>query len=172
MSSKQTTGGEHHEGVDRATVDAKAGGAAAGGTAGALIGAAVGGPVGAGVGAVAGAAIGGAAGVAVDDRDYTDVEHEFRHDWERGPYKASSSWDEASTAYKHGWESHSKPELKGRAWDEVRPHVEKNWTGKSAFKDYEPLARSAWEKRRRRHPQQRRRGRRAGRRGAGQRRQA
>ena len=61
-----------------------------------MIGAAVGGPVGAGIGAVAGAAIGGAAGAAVDDRDYSAVEPEFRHEWERGPYKASSSWDDAS----------------------------------------------------------------------------
>lgn len=144
MATKKTT---EHEGVDRATVDAKAGGTAAGGTAGALIGAAVGGPVGAGVGAVAGAVIGGAAGAAVDDRDYTAVEPEFRQEWERGPYKASSSWDDASTAYRHGWESHTRPEHKGRSWDEVKPHVEKNWAGKAPFKDYEPLARSGWEKR-------------------------
>ncbi len=144
MASKKTT---DHEGVDRATVDAKAGGTAAGGTAGALIGAAVGGPVGAGIGAVAGAAMGGAAGVAVDDHDYSSVEPHFRQEWERGPYKASSSWDDASTAYRHGWESHSRPEHKGRSWDQVKPHLEKSWSGTGSFKDYEPLARSAWEKR-------------------------
>jgi hypothetical protein len=137
----------HHDPVDRARVDAKAGGTAAGGTAGALIGAAVGGPVGAAVGAVAGAAIRGAVGVALDNRDYTEVEPDFRLEWERGPYKASSSWEDASAAYQHGWESRARPEFLGRSWDEVRPHIEKNWSGKGAFSDYEPLARTGWDRR-------------------------
>ena len=56
---------------------------------------------------------GGAAGVAIDDRDYAEVEPEFRNEWERGPhYKESSSWDDASAAYRHGWESHADPALR------------------------------------------------------------
>ncbi len=144
--SARTTAG--HETIDRATVDAKAGGTAVGGTAGALIGAAVGGPIGAGVGAVIGSAAGGAAGAAVDERDYTDVEPDFRLDWERGPYyKESSSWDDASAAYRHGWEGHGHPEHRGRSWHEVRPHLERNWSGKGSFEEYEPLARTGWERR-------------------------
>lgn len=145
MAAKKT--GHVDDQVDRARVDAKAGGAAVGGTAGAVIGGAVGGPVGAAVGAVAGAAIGGGAGVAVDDRDYKAVEPEFRHEWERGPYKASTSWDDASAAYQSGWDVHSKAEYKGRSWDEVRPHLEKGWKGKTSWSAFEPLARTGWERR-------------------------
>ncbi len=133
--------------VDRATLDAKAGGTAVGGTAGAIIGGAVGGPVGAGVGAVVGAALGGAAGAMIDDRDYQAVEPEFREAWERGSYKESTSWDEASSAYQYGWDSHTNAEYQGRAWDEVGPRLGQNWSGKGSWTDWEPLARTAWERR-------------------------
>ena len=142
MASKKTT--DH---VDRATVDAKAGGVAAGGTAGALIGAAVGGPIGAGVGGVVGSAVGGAAGAMMDDRDYRTVEPEFRHDWERGPYKASTSWDQAASAYQYGWDTAARPEYHGRSWDEVSADLGKNWSGKGNWADWEPMARSAWDRR-------------------------
>ncbi|GAC1465545.1 MAG: hypothetical protein NVSMB9_05280 [Isosphaeraceae bacterium] len=137
-----------NEDVDKATLDGKAGGTAVGGSIGAVVGGLVGGPVGAGIGAVAGASLGGAAGATFDDRDYQAVEPEFRDLWERGPYKASTSWDAASSAYQYGWDSHSRSEYQGRSWEEVSPQLASGWSGHGTWDDWEPLARSAWEKRR------------------------
>src|SRR4051794_12127915 len=130
--------------IDKANVDAKAGGAAAGGTAGALIGNVVGGPLGAGVGGVVGTAVGGALGVALD---YMSAEPVFRDEWERGPYKESSAWDEASAAYRYGWESFNQPEYQGRPWDEVSSDLKSRWSGTTRWEDYAPMVRSAWDRR-------------------------
>jgi phage tail tape-measure protein len=132
------------DGVDKAKVDAAAGGTMAGGTAGALIGAAVGGPAGAGIGGVVGSAVGGAAGAAFD---YSSAEPELRDEWERGPYKASSTWDEASSAYRYGWESYDRPEHRDRTWQEVREPLRKGWPHTTPWDDYEPMVRSAWDRR-------------------------
>lgn len=143
MTDKKTTTDQ----VDHAKVDGKAGGTAAGGTAGAIIGGVVGGPVGAGIGAVVGSALGGVAGALIDDRAYHEVAPEFRHEWERGPYKESTTWDEASSAYQYGWDSHTHPEYQGRTWDEVGPRLGQTWSGPGSWGDWEPLARTAWERR-------------------------
>lgn len=134
---------------DKAKVDAPAGGTMAGGVAGAIIGAAVAGPAGAGVGGVVGSAVGGAVGVALD---YRSVEPAFRDEWERGPYKASTSWDEASSAYQYGWENYDRPEYTGRSWGDVRGQLQKGWTGKTRWSEYEPMVRSAWDRRAGRPP--------------------
>lgn len=130
--------------VDKAAVDAAAGGTMAGGTAGALLGAAVAGPVGAGVGGVIGSAVGGAAGAALD---YKSAEPVFRDEWERGPYKHSSSWDDASAAYQYGWESYDRPEYRDRTWQDVRDPLRTGWTRQAPWDDYEPMVRSAWDRR-------------------------
>jgi hypothetical protein len=129
---------------DKARVDAPAGGTMAGGVAGAIIGAAVGGPAGAGVGGVIGSSVGGAAGLALD---YRAAEPEFRDEWERGPYKASTSWDEASAAYQYGWESYDRPEYAGRSWEDVRGDLQGGWTGQTRWVESEPMVRSAWDRR-------------------------
>jgi uncharacterized protein (TIGR02271 family) len=129
---------------DKAQVDAKAGGAAAGGTAGAVIGGVVGGPVGAGVGAVVGAAAGGLTGSAFD---YNEAEPEFRSQWESSAHHDKVTWDQASPAYRYGYESYNKPEYQGRSWDEVRTDLKSHWRNKGHFDDLEPLVRTAWERR-------------------------
>ncbi len=141
MSARKTD-----ETRDKATVDAKAGGTMAGGAAGAVIGGVVGGPVGAGIGGVVGSAIGGAAGSALD---YNSAEPEFRNEWERVHHKAGSTatWEDASSAYRYGWESHDRTEYQGRTWDEVHPHLQQGWTGQGNWTEYEPLVRSAWDRR-------------------------
>ena len=141
MSQKNT------DPVDRATLDGKAGGTVAGGTAGAVIGGLLGGGLTAGIAGVAGAAIGAAVGAMFDDREYAEVQPEFRHEWERGPYKESAAWDQASSAYQHGWDNGHRPEYRGRSWDEVRPELETSWAGAGSWSDWEPLARRAWERR-------------------------
>jgi len=129
---------------DKAEVDAKAGGAAAGGVAGAAIGGAVGGPIGAAIGAVAGAAAGGLTGAAFD---YNEAEPEFRNDFENSTYRETTTWDQASPAYRYGWESYNRPEYQGRAYDEVRTDLSKGWTGQGRYEDYEPMIRTAWDRR-------------------------
>jgi len=129
---------------DKAQVDAKAGGVAAGGTTGAVVGAAAGGPVGAAVGAVVGAAAGGLAGAAVDD--YEGTEPEFRNDWQSSSYRDKYTWEQAAPAYRYGWESY-KPEYSNRSGSEVSPELKSRWSGKGKFEDYEPMVRTAWERR-------------------------
>jgi len=142
MSTRKVT--SKNETVDRAEVDSKAGGTAVGGTAGAVIGGMGGGPIGAGIGAVVGSAVGGGAAAMMD---YDSAEPEFRHEWERGPYKASTSWDDASSAYRYGWESYDRPEYRGRSWDDVHTHLKGGWSGKANWSEYEPMIRSAWDRR-------------------------
>ncbi len=129
---------------DKAQVDAKAGGAAAGGATGAVVGAAAGGPVGAAIGAVVGAAAGGLAGATVDD--YEGNESEFRSHWQSGSHRDKYTWDEAAPAYRYGWESY-KPEHGKRSWTDVSSSLKSGWSGKGKFEDYEPMMRTAWERR-------------------------
>jgi len=129
---------------DKAQVDAKAGGVAAGGATGALVGAAAGGPVGAGVGAVVGAAAGGLTGAAIDD--YEGNEPEFRSHWESGSYRDKYTWDQAAPAYRYGWDSYT-PEHSNRSWTDVSSDLKSRWSGKGKFEDYEPMVRTAWERR-------------------------
>ena len=132
--------------IDRAVVDEKASGVLLGGTTGALAGGLVAGPVGAGIGAVVGSMVGGVA-AAFDDLDYRQVEPEFRLDWERGPYRESSAWDEASAAYQHGWDRFDRPAYRGRSWDDAAPDLRAEWTGPGTWEEYAPMVRDAWERR-------------------------
>jgi len=95
--------------------------------------------VGAGVGGVVGTAVGGALGAVLD---YMSAEPVFRDEWERGPYKESSTWDEASAAYRYGWER-----FDGRPWGEAHSDLKGHWSGTSPWEDYEPMVRSAWDRR-------------------------
>ena len=141
MSEKEK---EKEKDVDQASLDATAAGAATGGTAGAVIGAAMAGPVGAGLGAVVGTAAGGGLGALLD---YRSAEPVFRDEWERGPYKESTSWDEASAAYRYGWENFDRPEYQGRSWSDVHSDLKSRWSGTTRWEDYEPMVQSAWERR-------------------------
>lgn len=129
-------------------------GTATGGTAGALagagIGAVVGGPVGAAVGAGIGAVAGSAAGGAVD---YEAHEPELRKSFESSSAKGSRSWEQVSPAYRYGWESHDRPEYKGKAWSQVHSDLKKGWTGEGKWSDHEPHIKNAWERRATHHAQ-------------------
>jgi len=141
---------EKTHGKDEAQVDAKAGGAAAGGVTGAAIGAVVGGPVGAGIGAVIGAAAGGLGGAAVD---YNEAEPGLRREWESSAHAKTQTWDQVSPAYRYAYESHGKPEYRGKSFDEVRTHLKKGWTGQGKYEEHEPAVRTAWERRAQGHLQ-------------------
>jgi hypothetical protein len=123
-------------------------GAAAGGAGGALLGAlmggVVGGPVGAAVGAGVGTLAGAAAGFAVD---YDSHESEFRTYHESDPANARHPWDQASPAYRYGWESHDRPEFHDKTYDHIRTELHKGWTGSGDFADYEPYVKHAWQRR-------------------------
>jgi phage tail tape-measure protein len=103
-------------------------GAVAGGTAGAVIGA-VAGPVGAVVGAAAGAVAGGLAGKAIGEAaDPTESDTYWRANYTSRPYaKEFKSYDEVAPAYRYGWESASKPDNKGRSFDESESTLKKDW---------------------------------------------
>jgi hypothetical protein len=133
-----------HQGVDFV-------GTLSGGTAGAPtgvgIGPVVGGPVGASIGNVSDAA----AGAAIDPENelhhaYEAHEPAFRREFESSPAATSLAWEEASRAYRYGWESHDRPEYRGKSWGQVCSDLKKGWTG-GKWSDYEFLVRSAWEHR-------------------------
>jgi len=123
-------------------------GAAAGGAGGAILGTvmgmAVGGPVGALVGAGVGTVAGGALGYMAD---YDSHEPKFREHHESDPSRARHPFDEASPAYRYGWESHDNPELRDKTYDKIRPELHKGWTGSRDFVDYEDYVKHGWERR-------------------------
>jgi len=124
------------------------GAVAAGGATGAILGGLVGGlaagPAGAAVGVALGAAAGAGTGAVLD---FNAVEPEFQDEWQESPNRDRQSWDQASAAYRYGWESFDDAEFRGRPWREVRRDLERRWPGGEGWAEYEPLVRSAWERR-------------------------
>jgi hypothetical protein len=128
-------------------------GAAGGGATGAAIGGAVGGPVGAVVGGVAGAVAGGAAGHAVAEGLDPTVEDDYwRRTYSTRPYyRAGSTYEEYEPAYRYGWESASRPDYRGREFDEVESDLERGWEkakGKTreGWRDVKAATRDAWNR--------------------------
>lgn len=128
-------------------------GAAGGAATGAAIGGAVGGPVGAAVGGVAGAIAGGAAGHAVAEGLDPTVEDEYwRSSFTTRPYyRAGSTYEDYEPAYRYGWESATRPEYRGREFDDIDSDLERGWEkakGKTreSWRDVKAAARDAWDR--------------------------
>ncbi len=135
---KQTTTQDQAE-----NVAAPAAGGATGIAAGAAIGAVAGGPVGAAVGAAIGGPIGAALGSAAT---WSEAEPHFRSQWESGPYKAITKWEDVSPAYRYGFENRVVgPVLVGMSYEDASPRLRKGWSSKTRYDDVEPMIRSAWE---------------------------
>lgn len=119
-------------------------GAVLGGAGGALIGGLAAGPV----GAAAGAAVGALGGATVAEAiDYSQVEPEFRREWEDTADRNRPTWDRANPAYRHGWESGQAPEHRGRSWDEAHHEIRSAWREGIPWDEAEPLVRRGWEHR-------------------------
>jgi hypothetical protein len=108
------------------------------------MGAAVGGPVGMLVGGGVGTLIGAAAGYAID---YESHEPEFREHHNTAHPQGAHPFDQASPAYRYGWESHDHPEFHDQTYDKIRPALHQGWTGSSDFADYEDYVKHGWERR-------------------------
>ena len=122
-------------------------GLGAGGAAGAGMGALVGGLTAGPVGAIAGATLGGMVGsVSGGAMTYGDAEPELRQHYESGPNRLHP-WETVAPSYRYGWESHDRPELQGKSWDQVRTDLEKGWTHPEPWSDHEHHVRRAWERR-------------------------
>jgi hypothetical protein len=119
-----------------------AGGAALGSLTGAVVGATAGGPVGGIVGAVVGGLSGAGVGEAMR---FAGVEPEFRAEWEAGPHRDRTTWEQAAGAYRYGWESRDRPEFRSRTWDESHPELQRGWTGPGTWHETQPLVRRGWE---------------------------
>lgn len=106
-----------------------AGGGAGGAAAGAAIGGAVGGPVGALVGGAIGAVAGGAAGKGVAESVNPTVEDQYwRENYASRPYVTKErTYDYYEPAYRHGWESATKPQYMGRRFEDVEPDLQRDW---------------------------------------------
>jgi len=104
----------------------------------------VGGPV----AALAGAGLGTLAGTALAV-SVTSGWHEpsFREHHESFHPQGGRNLDQASHAYRYGWEGHDRPELRGKSWSEARPGLERGWTGPGPYPEYEPYIKYAWERR-------------------------
>ena len=123
----------------------EAAGIGVGSVLGAVMGAAVAGPVGMLVGGGIGTLVGAAAGFAID---YDSHEPEFRqyHETTKAP-AGRHTFDQASPAYRYGWESYDNPEFRDHTYDKIRPELHKGWTGSSDFADYEDYIKHGWERR-------------------------
>jgi len=129
-----------------------AGGAGGAGT-GAVIGGVVGGPVGAAVGAAIGAVAGGLAGKGVAEvLDPTVEEAYWRDEYQNRPYfKKGTSYETYQPYYKYGYESASRPEFRGRKYEDVEPQLESEWkehrgSAQSEFKEFKGATRDAYER--------------------------
>jgi hypothetical protein len=107
-----------------------AGGGSGGALAGAAIGGAVGGPVGALVGGAVGAVAGGYAGKgAAEAVNPTEEEKYWRTEYNKRPYyRTGTDFDTYHPAYKYGWEAASRPDYKGRSFEDVEPEMQRNWS--------------------------------------------
>jgi hypothetical protein len=124
-------------------------GAAVGGTGGVLLGSLMGLTLGGPVGALVGGGIGTLAGAAVGYAlDYQGYEPKFREHHASDHARARHTWEEASPAYRYGWEVHDRPEFRDKTYDHIRTELHEGWTGSGDFADYEPYVRHAWERRR------------------------
>lgn len=128
-------------------------GAAGGAATGAAVGGAVGGPVGAAIGGVAGAVAGGAAGHSVaESLDPTVEDAYWRGTYTTRPYyRTGSSYEEYEPAYRYGWESATRPEYRGREFDDVQSDLERGWEkakGKTreGWRDVKDATRDAWNR--------------------------
>lgn len=121
-----------------------------GGVLGTIMGAAVGGPIGMLVGGGVGTLLGGVAGYAVDYESHEPVfrEHHATFRPQAEPQtEPPHSFEEASPAYRYGWESREKPEFQDHTYDKARPALHQGWTGSSDFADYEDYVKHGWERR-------------------------
>ena len=130
-------------------------GVAAGGTGGAAagtaIGTAIGGPVGGLIGAAAGAIAGGLAGKGIAETvNPSEEEQHWREYYKTRPYYESGrEYETYAPGYKYGWESASRPEFRGKRFEEVESQLLVEWpnyhtTGE--FSDYKDAARDAYER--------------------------
>jgi hypothetical protein len=113
---------------------------------GAVMGAGLAGPVGMLVGVTVGTVLGAIAGYGVD-YDYESHEPEFRRRHESMHPQGGHTFEEASPAYRYGWESHDKPEFQDHSYDNVRPALYRGWSRSSDFADYEDYIKDGWERR-------------------------
>jgi uncharacterized protein YjbJ (UPF0337 family) len=128
-------------------------GGAGGAAAGAAIGGAVGGPVGALVGGAVGAVAGGYAGKAAGEAvNPTEEDTYWKGEYVNRPYaRKDRDYSFYQPAYRYGWESATHPNYMHRPFNEVEPHLEKNWTsarGTSAaeWRDVRDATRDSYER--------------------------
>ncbi len=125
-------------------------GSTTGAVAGAVLGEAVAGPAGALVGGTLGAIAGGAAGHRAAERVNPTIEDAYwRDNFSNRPYvRRGSDYDEYRSAFRYGWESHSRQ--RGRRFEQVESELERGWDrarGESrlSWKDAKHATRDAWE---------------------------
>ena len=130
-------------------------GVAAGGTSGAAagtaIGTAIGGPVGGIIGAAAGAIAGGLAGKGIAETvNPTEEEKYWQEAYKNRPYyRHGASYEQYAPGFQYGWESASRPEYQGHAFQEVESQLEREWPNyytAAEFSEYRDATRDAYER--------------------------
>jgi hypothetical protein len=144
------------DGNDRMNPDNRQGGAngvagatvglGMGGALGTMIGAGLAGPVGMLVGGTVGTVLGAMAGFGIN-YDYGSHEPDFRQRHETIHPQGGHTFEQASPAYRYGWESRDKPEFQDHTYDKARQALHEGWTGSSDFADYEDYIKHGWERR-------------------------
>jgi hypothetical protein len=111
-----------------------AAGGAGGAATGAAVGGAVGGPIGAVVGGAVGAVAGAAAGKAAAEAVNPTVEEEYwKENYRMRPYyREGTDYSHYGPAYRYGWESASRSDFKNRRFEDVEPHLQREWESDTA----------------------------------------
>ena len=128
-----------------------AAGGAGGAAAGTAIGAAIGGPIVGLVGAAAGAIAGGLAGKGIAEAvNPSEEEQYWREYYKTRPYYLSGQeYDFYAPGYRFGWESASRPEFRGKKFEEIESQLLVEWpnyhtTGE--FEDFREATRDAYDR--------------------------
>ncbi len=110
-------------------------------------------PVGAVVGGAIGAVAGGLAGKGVAEvLDPTVEEAYWRDEYQNRPYyKNGTAYETYQPYYQYGYESATRPEFRGRDYEDVEPQLESEWnehrgSTKSEFREFKGATRDAYER--------------------------
>ncbi|MBV9322955.1 MAG: YsnF/AvaK domain-containing protein [Chloroflexi bacterium] len=52
----------------------------------------------------------------------------YRQEWQQRYGSAGGRWEDYEPAYRYGYELRNRPEYRGRAWTEVEPELQRDWT--------------------------------------------
>jgi len=72
----------------------------------------------------------------------------YRQRWQERYGNSGNTWEDAEPAYRYGYEMRSRPEYRQRAWSDVEPEVQRDWSQRNPATPWERAkesVRETWE---------------------------